>query len=118
MNNLSNENLEYLKDKLENLRTNILDFSRSNPLINTRMGTTTQSYLRVIDEQPEIIFYGLQNGQEFELVPLPNLDDEPKDEQNQEFEKLFEEKLVTEEEYLKALEELQNLVWQAYIIHL
>ena len=30
MNNLSNENLEYLKDKLENLRTNILDFSRSN----------------------------------------------------------------------------------------
>ena len=26
MNNLSNENLEYLKDKLENLRTNILDF--------------------------------------------------------------------------------------------
>ena len=71
------------------------------------MGTTTQSYLRVIDEQPEIIFYGLQNGQEFELLPLPNLDDEPKDEQNQEFEKLFEEKLVTEKEYLKALQELQ-----------
>ena len=72
------------------------------------MGTTTQSYLRVIDEQPEIIFYGLQNGQEFELLPLPNLDDEPKDEQNQEFEKLFEEKLVTEKEYLKALQELQE----------
>ena len=104
---LSGDLLEFFQQKLENLRVKILDFSRTNPLINTRMGTSYQNYIRVIDEHPEIILNGLEFS-EFELTPLPKLEDEPKDELNSEFENRFKELLVTDELYFEELLRLEE----------
>ena len=104
---LAGDLLEFFQDKLENLRIKILDFSRSNPLINTRMGTNYQNYIRVIDEHPEVILNGLEFS-EFELTPLPTLEDEPKDELNSKFENRFKELLVTDELYFEELLKLEE----------
>ena len=104
---LSGDLLQFFQDKLESLRIKILDFSRSNPLINTRMGTNYQNYIRVIDEHPEVILNGLEFS-EFELTPLPTLEDEPKDELNSKFENRFKELLVTDELYFEELYKLEE----------
>ncbi len=104
---LSGDLLEFFQEKLENLRVKILDFSRSNPLINTRMGTSYQNYIRVIDEHPEMILNGLEFS-EFELTSLPTLEDEPKDELNPKFENRFKELLVTDELYFEELFRLEE----------
>jgi len=104
---LTGDLLEFFQDKLESLRIKILDFSRSNPLINTRMGTNYQNYIRVVDEHPEVILNGLEFS-EFELTPLPTLEDEPKDELNSKFENRFKELLVTDELYFEELLKLEE----------
>ena len=64
---LSGDLLQFFQEKLESLRIKILDFSRSNPLINTRMNNNYQSFIRVIDEHPEVILNGLEFS-EYELT--------------------------------------------------
>ena len=107
MEGLTSENLQFLQKKLESLRIKILDFSRSNPLINTRMNDNYQNFIRVIDEHPEIILNGLEFS-EYELTPLPTLEDEPKDELNPKFENRFKELLITDELYFEELFKLEE----------
>ena len=71
--------------ELKVLRPRLLDLGRRNPLVATKLSARTNSYVRVVDELPDVLFNNLCNDLEMRFVPLPSLDDDPRDEENDSF---------------------------------
>jgi hypothetical protein len=103
-----NDLLEIVKQKIENLRPKLLDLSRRNPLIATKLGPRSNSHVRAVDELPDILFYKLNNGQEMRLVPLPAVDDDPRDEQTAAFREGLINARLTEDQYLSEIESVDR----------
>ena len=104
---VSNEEIqELILAKIENLRPKLLDLSRRNPLISTRFSPRSNSHFRVVDELPDVLSFYLGNQQKMRFVPLPPLEEDPKDEQSREFQNALTNARLTDEIYLAAAEEL------------
>src|SRR6266851_7540838 len=97
-----------VKVKIENLRPKLLDLSRRNPLIATKLGPRSNSHIRVVDELPDILFYKLNNGQELPLEPLPAIDDDPRDEGTSAFRDALINARLTDEQYLAEMESVER----------
>lgn len=95
---------ELIKHKVENLRPKLLDLSRRNPLLATKLSPRSNAHVRVVDELPDILFYKLNNGQDMRLVPLPDIDDDPKDEETKKFRDALSAARLTDESYQSELE--------------
>jgi hypothetical protein len=78
--------------------------SRRNPLVSTKLGPRSNSHIRAVDELPDIIFFKLNNGQEMRLVPLPAIDDDPRDEASRTFREALINARLTDEEYVSEME--------------
>lgn len=100
--------LELVKKKIENLRPRLLDLSRRNPLLATKLSTRSNSHIRVVDELPEILFYKLNNAQVMRLVPLPEIDSDPKDEETKTFRDTLANARITDEVYLTELDKIEG----------
>jgi hypothetical protein len=100
----ANDLAELVKQKIENLRPKLLDLSRRNPLIATKLGPRSNSHIRAVDELPDILFFKLNNGQEMRLVPLPAIDDDPRDEKTSAFRDALINARLTDEQYLIEME--------------
>ncbi|MCB1526945.1 MAG: DUF4011 domain-containing protein [Hyphomicrobiaceae bacterium] len=94
--------------KIENLRPKLLDLSRRNPLISTKLGGRSGATIRVVDELPDVMFYKLGNSQPMQLVPLPDIDADPRDEEAKAFKDALTNGRLTDETYLKALDEVDQ----------
>jgi hypothetical protein len=90
--------------KIENLRPKLLDLSRRNPLISTKLGPRSNSHIRAVDELPDIVFFKLSNGQEMDVVPLPPIEEDPRDELTDSFREALINARLTDESYLEAME--------------
>ena len=99
----ANEVAELVKQKIENLRPKLLDLSRRNPLIATKLSPRSNSHIRAVDELPDILFYKLNNAQAMRLVPLPAIDDDPRDEQTRGFREALINARLTDEKYLSEM---------------
>jgi hypothetical protein len=88
-----------VRQKIEALRPKLLDLSRRNPLIATKLGPRSNSHIRAVDELPDIVFYKLNNGQEMRLIPLPAIDDDPRDEQTRTFGEALINARLTDDQY-------------------
>ncbi len=86
---ISPENIELVSAKLQELRLRLLDSTRRNPLINIRFSPASTSFIRVVDELPDILRHRLSQGRQMRLVPLPALEDELPDEQTDGFRDAF-----------------------------
>jgi hypothetical protein len=106
MNN--NELRDLVKQKVENLRPKLLDLSRRNPLLATKLSPRSNAHIRVVDELPEILFYKLNNGQTMRLVALPEIEADPRDENTKEFRDTLANAQITDETYLTELEEIER----------
>jgi hypothetical protein len=95
---------ELVKRKIENIRLHPLDLSRRNPLIGTKLGPRSNAHIRVVDELPDILFYKLNNDQELPLVPLPGIDEDPRDESTRAFRDALINARLTDEQYLAEME--------------
>ena len=95
-----------LKDKIENLRPKLLDLSRRNPLISARLGPRSGSFVQIVDELPDVLAFNLAGKRPMRFVPLPSLDDDPKDEQTREFLNALSEAKLIDEAYLEQQEKL------------
>ena len=84
------EFVQLLKDKIENLRPKLLDLTRRNPLISARLGRGSASFVQIVDELPDVLAFKLAGKNSMRFVPLPSLDDDPKDEQTRRFPKCTE----------------------------
>src|SRR6185295_2264720 len=76
---------DLVRTKIENLRPKLLDLSRRNPLISTKLGPRSNSHIRPVDELPDVVFFELNNGQEMTLIPLPPIEEDPRDEKTEAF---------------------------------
>lgn len=100
----ANELAELVKQKIENLRPKLLDLSRRNPLIATKLGPRSNSHIRAVDELPDILFFKLNNGQAMRLIPLPAIEDDPRDEQTPSFREALINARLIDEQYLAEME--------------
>lgn len=97
---------DLIRTRIENLRPKLLDLSRRNPLISTRLSSRSNSLVRVVDELPDVLAFHLCNQQKMQFLPLPLLDEDPKDEYLREFQDTLSNVRLTDESYLRAIEEL------------
>lgn len=108
---MANENddklREYLNSLIEGMRPKLLDLTRRNPLLSTPFSERSHSNIRVVDEVPSFLFEKLLTDR-MRLVPLPPLEEDPKDELSQEFRTAFAKARYTDEEYLQKLEVLET----------
>ena len=95
---------EFVRSRIEGLRPKLLDLSRRNPLISTRFSPRSTSYIRVVDELPDVLWYSLENEKRMRFIPLPPLDDDPRDEQTTVFQDALAEARLTDETYLAAVD--------------
>lgn len=95
---------DLIRSRIENLRPKLLDLSRRNPLISIRLSPRSNSLVRVVDELPDVLAFHLGNQQRMRFVPLPPLDEDPKDEHSREFLDALSNGRLTDESYLRAIE--------------
>ena len=57
-----------------------------------------------MDELPDVLFFKLNNGQELTLVPLPPIEEDPRDEQTDSFREALINARLTDEAYIAAME--------------
>lgn len=99
---------ELVKHKIEHLRPKLLDLSRRNPLLATKLSPRSNAHIRVVDELPDVLFYKLNNGQKMRLIPLPEIEDDPRDEESKTFRDALANARLTDDAYLKELESIER----------
>ena len=57
-----------------------------------------------MDELPDVVFFELNNGQEITLVPLPPIEEDPRDEKTDAFREALINARLTDEAYIAAME--------------
>ena len=77
---------KFICERLEKLRTKLLDLTLRNPLLSTSFSANSTSIIRVVDELPNVLGDKLFDQQQsMRIVPLPSLEQDPKDEKNEAF---------------------------------
>jgi very-short-patch-repair endonuclease len=103
-----NELQELVRHRIEHLRPKLLDLSRRNPLLSTRISPRSNACIRVVDELPDIIFLKLNDGQEMRIAPLPEIGADPSDEDSKIFLDALANARLTDDTYLNALESIEQ----------
>src|SRR5258708_33585260 len=97
---------DLIRSRIENLRPKLLDLSRRNPLISTRLSPRSNSLVRVVDELPDVIASYLAGEQRMRLGPLPPLENDPPAEQSRAFQDALFNARLTDEAYITDIQEL------------
>ena len=79
-----------------------------NPMINTKLSGRYNSYIRAVDELPEMLFVTVLNKKSLYFDPLPPLESEPADERSRRFQRALSTALNSDEEYLEDVEEAEE----------
>ncbi len=98
----------WVRTRIEALRPKLLDLTRKNPLISTKLTPRSNSYVRVVDELPDVLSFELSNQKSMRFVALPPLDLDPKDELRPDFRVALAEARRTDEIYLTAIKEIES----------
>ena len=102
---LTPQQRSWLHAALARLRDKLIDLGKRNPLVSFKHSERGASFLRVIDEAPDVLFQALQAGA-MTFEPLPAADEIPKDEQTPQFRITWERSRLTDPEYLRAVDGL------------
>lgn len=68
MQRLSDDLAELINARIEALRPKLLDLSRRNPLVSTKLSSRSNTIIRVVDELPDVLFFNLNNAQEMRFL--------------------------------------------------
>lgn len=96
-----------LRTRFDNIRKKIIDKSRRNPLISTRLNSSSISYIRVVDELPNFLLSRIQKNK-LCFSSLPALGAELPDEQTYEFQTALSIARASDEKYLHSIEEVDS----------
>lgn len=99
----------YVRERIDVLRDRLLDLSRRNPLVSTRFSDRSNAYIRVVDELPDILFFNLSGTHKMRLIPLPDLEQDPRDEQTPAFTDKLPGWRLMDKAYLTALDGIDPL---------
>lgn len=92
--------------RVENARKKLLDLTLRNSLLNFKHSERSASHIRIVNNNIDDLYNLLIGEREIEIVPLPELPTEPKDEKTTEFQNAFELALITDERYLEEKSKL------------
>ena len=106
--NISNKIDEDTVKQVEQARKKLLDLTMRNSLLNFRHSERASNQVRLVNNNISELYNNLIAGKDIELIPLPELPTEPRDEKTAKFQNAFEMALVTDEKYLAAKEELDK----------
>lgn len=99
------ETRRLMSGTLEKLREKLIDISKRNPLIAFKHSERGATFIRVVDELPDVLFQRLGSGA-MAFDPLPNPEEEPADQKTPAFQLAVETARLTDEVYLAGLAEL------------
>ncbi len=99
----------FLNSRIELLRVKLLDLTRNNPLISARLSPRSTSIIRIVDEIPELVYERLNDQQRFTFASLPDLAEDPPDEQSQQFQDRLAAFRAEDREYNEALSKIDEL---------
>ena len=102
------ENKKFIEECIEKYRAKLIDTSKRNSLISFKHSERSRQHIRVIDELPEFLYGNLLNDVEFKFLPLPEEDTIPPDEKTSSFIHRLNQAQLTDEEYLEALDEIDE----------
>ena len=101
--------IKIINDRIETLRPKLLDLTKRNPLLSAKFSNRSNTVIRVVDELPQQLFDTLgEVSKPMRIVPLPPLNEHPKDEGTKEFQNRLSEALATDEVYLTAIDEIDH----------
>lgn len=106
MNDSHGDIAELVNSRIAGLRPRLLDLTRRNPLISTSLSPKSKSYIRVVDELPDVLLYNLANGSDMRLIALPDIDQYPKDEESQEFQDALRDAQLLDDVYKQQIDEI------------
>ncbi|GIK49262.1 MAG: DUF4011 domain-containing protein [Hyphomonadaceae bacterium] len=95
-----------VEQRVARMRPKLLDLSRRNPLISTSFSGRSNALLRIVDELPEKVVAKLSSGS-MRFRALPDLENDPKDEEGREFQDALSDAKRIDETYLGALADLE-----------
>lgn len=95
----------FLRDSVARLRTRLLDLTSRNPLIAFKHGGRTRRHLRVIDEQPDLLYDRLSRESPMWFKSLGEEPTEPEDEKTILFRRALDAAKLEDPEYLDKLKE-------------
>ena len=105
---MANHDSSRLEKLYEGLRERLLDMSLRNPLPSYKHRPASKKQLQIVDEVPESVYSLLTGGTSLEILPLPEPDDIPQDEREEDFVAALEHAKVSDLEYLTKIEALES----------
>lgn len=105
---MASQNTDRLEKLYEGLRERLLDMSLRNPLLSYKHRPASKKQLQIVDEVPESVYGLLTGGTSLEILPLPEPDDIPQDEREEDFVAALEHAKVSDLEYLTRIEALES----------
>lgn len=96
---------DFVSKRLEELRNKLLDFTKRSALINSKHSERSKHFIRIIDELPNTLYQKIKD-EEMYFKALPDTDEEPEDEKNNEFQSQLNSLRQNDEEYLEAIQDL------------
>lgn len=94
--------------QVEIARKKLLDLTMRNSLLNFKHSERSSNQIRIVDNSICDIYNDLMEDKSKEILPLPELPTEPKDEQTQKFINAFEIALISDEKYILDKENLEK----------
>lgn len=104
---LADKHLKLINSRIEKLRPKLLDLTRQNPLLSSRLTEKSNSIIRIVDEVPSNLLATLSTHA-MRFVPLPELEADPLDESDKSFQYELAEARITNEVYLQELEKINQ----------
>lgn len=99
---------QLMEQKLEQLRTRLLDLSLANRLLNFKHSPQGRSYLRIIDDIPDLLWERLHRRRALAFRSLPPIEEEPEDESQPEFIQAWQTARLSDSNYQAEMQALDR----------
>lgn len=98
-------NRDFVSQEIATLRDKLIDLSKRNRLINFRHAERGATFVRVVDEIPDVLYSKSRDGK-MGFDPLPQPDLPRQDENTESFQRAWETARLTDEQYLSEIQDL------------
>ncbi len=93
---------EMVRDGIKRAQDKLIDLSMRNSMLNFKHSETSARHVRIADEQISILVDALNTGRSFDVVPVPPVEEVPRDEDTDEFRAALKEAKEIDPDWLAA----------------
>jgi hypothetical protein len=93
---------DMVRDGVKRAQNKLIDLSMRNSMLNFKHSEKSVRHVRIIDKQIRVLVEALSNGEGFDLVPVPPVEQVPRDEDTDSFRSALRAAKEVDEEWLAA----------------